>query len=81
MDQEADAGDDQQHDERELVEDEAEVDLQRADVNPMAENDFDIGSERQMRDRRFPIPAPQLHRSGRKKSIAKHKCKRCQRSQ
>ena len=30
VDEEADAGDDQQHDERELVEDEAEVDVQSA---------------------------------------------------
>ena len=42
MDQEADAGDDQQHDQRKLVEDEAEVDVQRADVDPLADG-FDNG--------------------------------------
>ena len=34
MDEEADAGDDEQHDERKLVEDEAEIDVERADGEP-----------------------------------------------
>ena len=37
VDEEADAGDDQQHDQRKLVEDEAEVDVEGADVDPVAD--------------------------------------------
>ena len=42
MDEEANAGDDQQHDERELIKDEGEVDVQRAEVDPVAEC-LDVG--------------------------------------
>ncbi len=40
MDQEADAGDDQQHDQRKLIEDEAEVDVQCAGIDPTALDRF-----------------------------------------
>ncbi len=36
VDQKTDAGDDQQHDQRELVENEAEVDMEQAGVDPVA---------------------------------------------
>ena len=36
MDEEADAGDDEQHDERKLVKDEAEVNVEGANVKPLA---------------------------------------------
>ena len=42
MDEEAYAGDDEKHDERELVENEAEIDVKGADVDPGAEG-FDVG--------------------------------------
>ena len=43
MDEEADAGDDEEHDERELVEDEAEVDVERAEGDPGMGAGFDVG--------------------------------------
>ncbi len=42
MDQEADAGDDQQHDQRKLIEDKAEIDVEAADVDPGMREGFDV---------------------------------------
>ncbi len=43
VNQEADAGDDQQHDQRKLIEDEAEVDVQQAGVDPGQRAGLDVG--------------------------------------
>jgi hypothetical protein len=46
MDEEAHAGDDQQHDERKLVEGEGEVDVKAGKVKPREGEGFDGGEKR-----------------------------------
>ncbi len=43
MDEETHAGDDEKHDQRKLIEHEAEIDVQRTDVDPTHRAGFDVG--------------------------------------